>query len=138
MKVLLVEDESGIRLLLRKIVEKNKEFQVAGEADNLTDAVTLFHRTKPDVVFLDIEISGASGLDCAKIIADVNPKTKIIFATAHAEYMSNAFEVYAFDYLLKPFNVERVNQTLQRILDLSRQKEAEPLERIVKIGRAHV
>ena len=85
MKVLLVEDESGIRLLLRKIVEKNKEFQVAGEADNLTDAVTLFHRTKPDVVFLDIEISGASGLDCAKIIADVNPKTKIIFAKAHAE-----------------------------------------------------
>ena len=132
MKVLLVEDESGIRLLLRKIVEKNKEFQVAGEADNLTDAVTLFHRTKPDVVFLDIEISGASGLDCAKIIADVNPKTKMIFATAHAEYMSNAFEVYDFDYLLKPFNVERVNQTLQRILDLSRQKEAEPLERIVK------
>ena len=132
MKVLLVEDESGIRLLLRKIVEKNKEFQVAGEADNLTDAVTLFHRTKPDVVFLDIEIGGASGLDCAKIIADVNPKTKIIFATAHAEYMSNAFEVYAFDYLLRPFNVERVNQTLQRILDLSRQKEAEPLERIVK------
>ena len=132
MKVLLVEDESGIRLLLRKIIEKNKEFQVVGETDNLTQAVTLFHRTKPDVVFLDIEISGASGLDCAKIIADVNPKTKIIFATAHAEYMSNAFEVYAFDYLLRPFNVERVDQTLQRILDLARQKEAEPLERIVK------
>ena len=132
MKVLLVEDESGIRLLLRKIIEKNKEFQVVGETDNLTQAVTLFHRTKPDVVFLDIEISGASGLDCARIIADINPKTKIIFATAHAEYMSNAFEVYAFDYLLKPFNVERVDQTLQRILDLARQKEAEPLERIVK------
>ena len=132
MKVLLVEDESGIRLLLRKIIEKNKEFQVVGETDNLTQAVTLFHRTKPDVVFLDIEISGASGLDCARIIADINPKTKIIFATAHAEYMSNAFEVYAFDYLLKPFNVERVDQTLQRILDLARQREAEPLERIVK------
>ena len=132
MKVLLVEDESGIRLLLRKIIEKNKEFQVVGETDNLTQAVTLFHRTKPDVVFLDIEISGASGLDCARIIADINPKTKIIFATAHAEYMSNAFEVYAFDYLLKPFNVERVDQTLQRILDLARHKEAEPLERIVK------
>lgn len=113
MKVLLVEDESGIRLLLRKIIEKNKEFQVVGETDNLTQAVTLFHRTKPDVVFLDIEISGASGLDCARIIADINPKTKIIFATAYAEYMSNAFEVYAFDYLLKPFNVERVDQTLR-------------------------
>lgn len=135
MKALLVEDESGIRLLLRKIIEKNKEFQVVGETDNLTQAVTLFHRTKPDVVFLDIEISGASGLDCARIIADINPKTKIIFATAYAEYMSNAFEVYAFDYLLKPFNVERVDQTLQRILDLARQKEAEPLERIVKYER---
>lgn len=132
MKVILVEDESGVRLLLRKIIEKNKEFQVAGEADNLTDAVTLFSRVRPDVVFLDIEISGASGLECARIIADLDPKTKIIFATAHGEYMPNAFEVYAFDYLLKPFNVERVNQTLQRILDLSKQKETESLEKIVK------
>lgn len=132
MKVILVEDESGIRLLLRKIIEKNQEFQVAGEADNLTDAVRLFNKVRPDVVFLDIEISGASGLECAKIIADLNPKTKIIFATAHAEYMSNAFEVYAFDYLVKPFNVDRVNKTLKRILDLDRQKSSEPLEKIVK------
>ncbi len=132
MKVIIIEDESGIRLLLRKIIEKKKEFQVVGETDNLTDAVTLFNRTKPDVVFLDIEISGASGIDCAKIIADLNPKTKIIFATAHAEYMSNAFEVYAFDYLVKPFNVERVDRTLQRILDLGDEKKSEPLEKIVK------
>ena len=132
MKVIIIEDESGIRLLLRKIIEKKKEFQVVGETDNLTDAVTLFNRTKPDVVFLDIEISGASGIDCAKIIADLNPKTKIIFATAHAEYMSNAFEVYAFDYLVKPFNVERVDRTLQRILDLGGEKKSASLEKIVK------
>lgn len=132
MKVIIVEDESGIRLLLRKIIEKKKEFQVVGETDNLTDAVALFNRTRPDVVFLDIEISGASGIDCAKIIADLNPKTKIIFATAHAEYMPNAFEVYAFDYLVKPFNVERVDRTLQRILDLCGEKISEPLEKIVK------
>lgn len=132
MKVIIVEDESGIRLLLRKIIEKKKEFQVVGETDNLTDAVALFNRTRPDVVFLDIEISGASGIDCAKIIADLNPKTKIIFATAHAEYMPNAFEVYAFDYLVKPFNVERVDRTLQRILDIGGEKISEPLEKIVK------
>lgn len=132
MKVLLVEDESGIRLLLRKIIEKNKEFQVVGETDNLAEAVSLFTKTGADVVFLDIEINGASGLDCARIIADLNPKTKIIFATAHTEYMSNAFEVYAFDYLVKPFDVERVNQTLRRILDLSTEKESEPLEKMVK------
>lgn len=135
MKVLLVEDESGIRLLLRKIIEKKEGFQIAGETDNLAEAVTLFHKMKPDIVFMDIEIKGASGLDCAKIIADMEPKTKIIFATAHPEYMSNAFEVYAFDYLLKPFMIERVNQTLERILALSAEREAEPLEEIVKYER---
>lgn len=119
MKVILVEDESGIRKLLRKIIEQNPGFEVVGEADNLADAVTLFTKTKAEVVFLDIEINGASGLECAKIISDLEPKTKIIFATAHSEYMSDAFEVYAFDYLMKPFHIERVNQTLDRIKSLS-------------------
>lgn len=134
MKVLLVEDESGIRLLLKKIIEKNEYFQVVGETDNLAEAVSLFTRTGADVVFMDIEIKGASGLDCAKIIADLNPKTKIIFATAHAEYMPDAFEVYAFDYLIKPFDIERVNQTLKRIQELEGQRQ-EPLEKIVKYER---
>ncbi len=119
MKVILVEDEIGIRKLLRKIIEQNPGFEVAGETDNMTDAVSLFHRTKAEVVFLDVELTGSSGLECAKIIADMEPKTKIIFATAHSEYMSEAFEVYAFDYLMKPFHVERVNQTLERIKELS-------------------
>jgi two-component system LytT family response regulator len=138
MKVMLVEDESGIRKLLRKIIEQNPGFEVVGETDNLAEAVALFSKTKPEVVFLDIEINGASGLDCAKIIADLEPKTKIIFATAHSEYMSDAFEVYAFDYLMKPFHIERVNQTLERIKSLS--VAAEPmkndeLDKIVKYER---
>lgn len=114
-KIMLVDDEPGVRLLLRKIIEKQDAFEIVGECENLTDAVMLFNRTQPEVVFLDIEIDGASGIECARIIADLAPKTKIIFATAHAEYMPEAFDVYAFDYLVKPFNVERVNQTLERI-----------------------
>lgn len=124
-KVILIDDEAGIRLLLRKIIEKHSseshesgddaEFEIVGESDNLADAVTLFTRTLPDVVFLDIEMNGASGIDCARIITDLNPRTKIIFATAHDQYMPEAFEVYAFDYLVKPFLVERVNRTLSRI-----------------------
>ena len=114
-KVILIDDDPGMRVLLRRIVEKHSDFTVVGESDNLADAVSLFHKTQPEVVFLDIEIHQASGIDCARIIADLNPKTKIIFATAHDQYMPEAFEVYAFDYLIKPFQVERVNQTLQRI-----------------------
>lgn len=135
MKVILVEDESGIRKLLRKIIEQKEGFEVIGESDNLADAVALFTKAKPEVVFLDIEINGASGLECAKIIADVEPKTKIVFATAHSEYMSNAFEVYAFDYLVKPFHVDRVNQTLDRIKTLSVASKNEELDKIVKFER---
>ena len=114
-RVILVDDESGIRTLLRKIIEHNEGFEIVGESDNCEEAITLFRKTKAEVVFLDIEMNGTSGLDCAKVVSDMDPKTKIIFATAHSEYMSDAFQIYAYDYLVKPFNVDRVNQTLDRI-----------------------
>ena len=65
--------------------------------------------------FVDIDLNGESGLECAKVMTQVNPKLKVIFATAHSEYMANAFEIYAFDYLVKPFDIERVSRTLKRI-----------------------
>jgi two-component system LytT family response regulator len=119
-KVMLVDDEAGVRLLLRKIIEKNSEFEVVCECDNFTEAVTLFAKNKPEVVFLDIEIVGASGLDFARIIADIEPKTKVIFATAHDEFMPQAFEVYAFDYLVKPFDIKRVELTLERMVAMQK------------------
>ena len=131
-KVLIVDDESGIRLLLRKIINKNEGFEIVSECDNMTEAIKQFTRTKPDVVFLDIEIKEESGLDCAQIISDINPKAKIIFATAHAEYMSEAFEVYAYDYIIKPFNIERVNQTLERVRMLNSSKVEQGIDKIVK------
>jgi len=129
-KVMLVEDESGVRLLLKKIIERHGGFEIVGESENFSDAVVQFGRVKPDVVFMDIGIEGENGIECARIITDMEPKTKIIFATAHAEYMPEAFELYAFDYLVKPFDVERVNRTLDRILALGRQKLPEEAERI--------
>jgi two-component system, LytTR family, response regulator len=135
MKVILVEDESGIRKLLRRIIEQKEGFEVVGESDNAADAIALFKKTKAEVVFLDIEINGVNGLECARTIADLEPKTKIIFATAHSEYMSDAFEVYAFDYLVKPFHVERVNQTLDRMKELSEPVKNEEFDKIVKFER---
>lgn len=132
MKIMLVDDESGIRMLLRKIIERNDGFRIVAEADNLTDAVSLFIKTKPEIVFLDIEMQGDNGLSCAKIISDMEPKTKIIFATAHSEYMSDAFELYAFDYLVKPFEIERVNRTLDKILSMSSKDKTGDMEKIYK------
>lgn len=115
LKVLLVDDEPHIRKILQKVIEDNPAFEVVGDCDNMTEAIIQFNGKKPDVVFMDIEINSGSGIDCAKVIRELKPDVKIIFATAHSEYMSNAFEIYAFDYLVKPFNMDRIRQTLGRI-----------------------
>lgn len=114
-KVLLVDDEPNIRKILHKVIESNPAFEVVGDCDSMTEAIIQFNSKKPDVVFMDIEINSGSGIDCAKVIRELNPDVKIIFATAHSEYMSNAFEIYAFDYLVKPFDMDRIKQTLERI-----------------------
>ena len=131
-KVMLVEDEAGIRHILRKIIEKHTEFEVAAECDEMGQAIVDFRLHKPDVVFLDIGIKGQNGVECARILTDLDPKVKIIFATAHSEYMSEAFEIYAFDYLMKPFSIERVNKTLDRIAALEIPAGFESGEKIVK------
>ena len=136
-RVMLVEDEEGMRLLLRKIIEKHEEFEVAAECDELAEAVILFGRHRPEVVFLDIGIRGQNGIECARVLTELEPKVKIIFATAHAEYMSEAFELYAFDYLVKPFAVDRVDRTLDRIASLRQPKRAEPEEKIVRPEYRH-
>lgn len=131
-KVLLIEDEEGFRTLIKKIIEKNSGFKVVGECDNTKDAIKLFEKLRPEVVFLDIQINGGSGLECAKLISDIAPKTKIVFATAYSEYMPQAFEVYAFDYLVKPFKVDRVAHTLERIKDIENPSHKEGLDKIIR------
>jgi two-component system, LytTR family, response regulator len=112
---MIADDDTGMRLVISKAIRKCGDFIIAGEAEDGDAALRLFEEQRPDVVFLDVEMPGINGVECAKKIADIDPKTVIIFATAHEEYMPEAFEVYAFDYLVKPFKVERLNQTLERI-----------------------
>ena len=114
-KVAVIEDEPEIGRLLCKIIEKQEGFVVVSESGSVSEAVTDFNKYQPDVVFVDFDLKGESGLECAKVMTQVNPKLKVIFATAHSEYMANAFEIYAFDYLVKPFDIERVGRTLKRI-----------------------
>ncbi len=114
--VLIADDEPGMRLILKKKIEKTPGFTLLGEAVNGEEAVRLFQEMHPQVVFLDVDMPEKNGIECARAIQDMNPAAIIIFATAHEEYREEAFEVYAFDYLVKPFNLERLEQTLERIL----------------------
>ncbi len=117
LKVLIADDDEGMREVMRRIIAKVDGFRLVDEAADGEQTLALAEKSKPDVVFLDVDMPKINGIDCARTLQDMNPATVIIFATAFEGYMSDAFEVYAFDYLVKPFKVERVVQTLERIRD---------------------
>ena len=118
LRVLIADDDAGMRTVMRKIITKVEGFTLVAEAGDGKTTLELTEQLKPNVVFLDVEMPQMSGVECARLIQDKNPKTIMVFVTEHEEYMADAFEVYAFDYLLKPFRLERAMHTL----DLIRQR----------------
>ena len=116
-KVVIADDDEGMRLIERRMIARVEGFTLAGEAKDGDELLALVENLRPQVVFLDVEMPGKTGVDCSKVIQDTDPSIVMIFATAHDQYMGDAFEVYAFDYLLKPFKVDRVIQTLERARD---------------------
>lgn len=126
-RVVIADDDSGMRTVMRHMIAKVEGFTLAGEAESGLKLMELVEEQRPQVVFLDVEMPGMSGVECARLIQDMDPATVIIFATAHDQYMGDAFEVYAFDYLLKPFKVERVIKTLERARDRINRREEKPL-----------
>ena len=130
-KCLLVDDEPYIRLILRKVIEKTEEFTVCAESGSLQEALSAFQEEKPDVVFMDIELAGSSGIEGARAMLAQNPDVFLIFATAYAEYMPDAFELYAFDYLVKPFDMARILHTLERIKKQKEKEGAQPPDKLM-------
>lgn len=114
-RILIADDDDGMRMIMRRFVEKAGGFQIVGEARDGRELIRLNEQTHPQVILLDVEMPVMTGVECARIIQDINPKTILVFATAHEKYMGDAFEVYAFDYLLKPFREQRVMKTLALI-----------------------
>ena len=115
--ILIADDDPGMRLVMRRLAEKAEGYRLVGEAEDGEALIALYDEHHPQVVLMDVEMPGKTGIECARAIQDRDPRTVIVFATAHEEYMKSAFEVYAFDYLVKPFRVERALETLARIRD---------------------
>ena len=111
-RVLIVDDEVPSRNRLRQMVAANGRFDVVGEAETGTQAMEMIERLKPDLVLLDIQMPGCSGIDVAASLA--RPRPHIIFCTAYEEHALKAFELGAVDYLLKPVRLERLRDALQR------------------------
>ena len=128
-KVVMADDEPGVMLLLCSILSKLERALVIGAADNAKDAIALVREHNPDLAFLDIELPDIKGIELAERLREIKPDLAIVFITAHQEYSLDAFKLYAFDYILKPIDEERVKSTFQRIykmLEISKKSNTFP------------
>lgn len=115
MRILIADDDKSMRFVLKKALSKHPEMEIVKEVENGADAAAAFEDIEFDAAFLDVDMPVLNGIEAAKLILDINPKCMIVFVTAHEEYMQEAFELYAFDYMVKPFKLERLNQTVERM-----------------------
>jgi two-component system LytT family response regulator len=113
MRVLLVDDEQLALDRLRTFFADISGVEVVGEANDGDEALRLIEEQRPDIVILDIQMPGKSGLRTAASI-DVDPKPELVFVTAHEHYAPDAFEIDAADYLLKPIRFDRLRQAIER------------------------
>lgn len=111
-KALIVDDERLSRQRLRRLLAFEPECELIGECASGAEAVSLLEHETPDLVFLDVQMPEMDGFEVARALAETQPL--IIFTSAYDEYALRAFEVQAFDYLLKPFDRKRFRESIQR------------------------
>lgn len=114
-KALIVDDEALARVNIRQALDSYENWQVVGELHNGKELSTMIKQTEPTVVFLDIQMPSTSGIELAAQLMNEENCPQIVFVTAYDEYAVNAFELCAFDYLLKPFDDERFMKTIKRL-----------------------
>jgi two-component system LytT family response regulator len=116
-RVLIVDDEEIAREGIRRRLTKFPDAEIVGECANGIKAVAEIKRRKPDLVFLDVQMPGLDGFEVIEKIG-VERMPMVVFVTAYDKYAINAFGVHAFDYLLKPFDEERFESTMHRVLTM--------------------
>jgi len=119
---LIIDDEQLARDELKYLLDEAGGVEVVAQGTNGIEAVELIEEHHPDLVFLDVQMPGLDGfaviqklMDRHKAHPDEEPLPQIVFATAYDQYAVRAFDVNAADYLLKPFDSKRVQQTLDRV-----------------------
>ena len=112
-RTLVIDDEQPARERLKQLLSAHPDIDVVGEADDGVQAAEKIAELTPDLVLLDIQMPGASGLDVAASLG--RPRPSVIFCTAYDQYAVDAFELSALDYLLKPVNRARLAAALDRV-----------------------
>lgn len=129
MKTLIVDDEPLARTYLRQLLEELGA-SVLGEAESATQALERCEALQPELLFLDIQMPGLTGLQLAAALRQSHPAVLIVFVTGYSEHAVSAFEHAALDYLVKPVGKERLKQTLIRAEERLRSQPTAPDEEL--------
>lgn len=121
LRALIVDDEYLARQELRFLLGQFKDIEIVGEAASASEALALIQALEYDVLFLDINLPGISGVDLALKIHNEPKRPEVIFTTAYDSYALDAFSVNAVDYILKPISRPRLGQAIDKL----RQKKSE-------------
>ncbi len=124
-RYVIVDDEEPGRVNLRLALADHPDWQCAAECDSAASARTALAAHEVDVVFLDIQMPGESGLALARDISRLREPPLIVFVTAYSVHAIDAFEVHALDYLLKPLDDARLAQAVERIGAMLRHRQRE-------------
>lgn len=119
MKALIIDDERLARTELKRLLTPFKEIKVVGEAVNADDALEKIQQLKPNLLFLDIQMPGKTGFE---MLEELDSVPIVIFVTAYDEYALKAFDYNALDYLLKPIEPKRLEETINKLIEKKRKK----------------
>ena len=117
--VLIVDDEPLARRRIKNLLRQYQTIELVGESGEVMESVQLINERKPDLVFLDIQLKAKKGFSILELVDEL---PMVIFTTAYSEYAIKAFDYYAIDYLLKPFNDERFHRAVSRAMELGSQR----------------
>jgi two-component system, LytTR family, response regulator LytT len=116
LRTVVVDDEPHAREELCYLLGQVGGIDVVGQAGNGVDALSLIDSTQPQVAFLDVQMPGLTGFEVARLLIDRRVPTHVVFVTAFDQYAIEAFDVNAVDYLLKPVEQARLEQSIQRLM----------------------
>lgn len=112
MKAIIIDDERLARQELKNLLASHKEIEIIAECSDAIDAKEKINELKPDIIFCDIQMPGKNGLE---LVEEISGTVDVIFTTAYDEHAIKAFELNAFDYLLKPIQTQRLAETIKKL-----------------------